>query len=643
MIDSRWMRFHRFCMLAAIAALWLGGLCLAQVSPGELSRPHQFLNGATNCTSCHRLGRQPTFKCLDCHTEIASRVVAHQGLHARYNLKPGSSQECVACHSEHNGIDFPIVKWDIRTFDHRQTGYTLEGKHAALACAQCHSANKISVAERATIKAKDLNHTFLGLSPGCITCHQDAHKGRLGTDCLQCHNFNDWKIVSPKQFDHSKTRYPLTGAHAQVACQRCHTPGADNQPRYAGIAFEKCSDCHSDPHHGSFSQTCQACHNTSGWKKVSIQSVNEKFDHSKTKFPLLGKHQGVDCIQCHAGGDFKKPLGFDQCSDCHKPDPHQGQFSHRADRGECASCHTVDGWKPSNFTVGDHASTAYPLQGGHAQVGCAQCHIPRGAETLFKIKFQHCTDCHADRHAGQFAAAPYFNACEQCHTLNGYRPSTFTLARHQQGRFALTGGHIAVPCADCHKLSDEFKPSSAVYHWQGLACTNCHADPHRGQFRQRMQQVRAAGSSAGCEACHSTRSWKELSRFDHGSTSFPLAGSHRAVACVDCHKPPNLETTLMNVDFKSAPSKCQLCHLDVHGRQFAKGNETACANCHNSAKWRPSLFDHDKRTDFPLQGAHRNVSCAGCHKVTRDVDGKSVLFYRPAPKDCAACHGSTKT
>ena len=63
---------------------------------------------------------------------------------------------------------------------------------------------------------------------------------------------------------------------------------------------------------------------------------------------------------------------------------------------------------------------------------CAQCHIPKGKETLFKIKFEHCTDCHTDKHAAQFAAAPYFNACEHCHNLNGYRPSTFTLARHKE-------------------------------------------------------------------------------------------------------------------------------------------------------------------------------------------------------------------
>ncbi len=628
------------CLLLSSVACWWTVPATAQISPGALSRPHQSLNGAANCTTCHKLGGEPRYKCLECHTEIACRLAARKGVHATYHLNPGDSQGCVHCHSEHNGEDFPLIKWDPKTFDHRQTGYALEGKHAGLECSRCHMAQHVSPAERSAIKVKDLNKTFLGVSPSCTTCHQDKHDGRLGPNCLQCHNYNDWKTVNVSEFDHSRTRYPLTGLHVQVACAKCHTPGPDNQPRYAGIAFSKCSDCHSDPHHGSFPQGCRACHNTGGWKRVQTGALSANFDHSKTQFPLLGKHAFVECVRCHAGGDFKKPVAFQKCMDCHKPDPHQGQFAKRTEGGECASCHTVDGFKPSKFTVKDHATTAYPLEGKHATVGCDQCHVPRGKDTLFKIKFQHCTDCHSDQHAGQFAVAPYFNACERCHTLDGYRPSTFTLAEHNKTRFLLTGGHVATSCGDCHKVNADLKPkSTATYRWQRLACTSCHADPHKGQFQDRMKQLKADGTPVGCETCHSTESWHELVRFDHSKTAFPLVGAHRATACIDCHKPPNMEARLANVDFKSAPTKCEDCHEEIHGNQFARGGVTSCAECHDTARWKPSLFDHDKRTFFPLKGVHRNVRCEGCHKLTRVVEGKTVLFYKPTPKECAACHG----
>ncbi|HUC29729.1 MAG TPA: hypothetical protein VMR80_09105 [Candidatus Acidoferrum sp.] len=614
----------------------------AQISPGPLSRAHQSLNGSTNCAACHKFGGQAALKCLQCHTEIATRLSAHKGLHATYNIPAGSSQECARCHSDHNGEDFPLIKWDTKTFNHKETGYLLEGKHAGLACNKCHIASHIAPQEKATIKDKDLNRSFLGVSTACVNCHEDFHKGRLGQDCISCHNFEDWKKISIGKFDHSKTRYPLTGLHAQVQCAKCHTNGSDGKPQYAGIPFKQCIDCHKDPHHGSFTQPCESCHSTVGWKKISLQGVNERFDHSKTKYPLEGKHATVDCAQCHANGDFKKPLVFGKCSDCHKPDPHNGQFAKRHGGGECFPCHAVQGWKPSTFGVKEHATSAYPLQGGHARVACDKCHIPKGKDTLFKVKFDKCTNCHTDQHAGQFVGAPYFNACDRCHNLEGYKPSTFTLTNHKQTRFVLTGGHVAVPCADCHKESTEFQPKpSAIYRWKNLDCTSCHEDVHKGQFKDRMAQNRADGSVLGCEACHNTKSWKELSTFDHSKTKFPLVGAHRATACMDCHKPPNLETKLINVDFKIAPMECEDCHEDIHGKQFAKADVTRCVDCHNTMKWKPSLFDHDKRTDFPLKGAHQNVRCAECHKLTKVVASKTVLFYKPTPKECTACHGPT--
>ncbi|MBV8052540.1 MAG: hypothetical protein JOZ80_15225 [Acidobacteriaceae bacterium] len=643
-------RIPSFALRTAVAAAF--ALCtflflhapgaMAQISPGPLSRPHQSLNGPAQCASCHKFGGQAALKCLDCHTEIASRLNAHTGLHATYHLPTGSSQECARCHSEHNGLDFPLIKWDISTFNHKETGYVLEGKHAGLACNKCHTASHISPQERTTIKDKDLNRSYLGISPACVTCHEDQHKGRLGQNCLQCHNYQDWKIINIGQFDHSKTRYPLTGLHEQVQCAKCHTNGTDGKPQYVGIPFAQCSDCHKDPHRGSFAQGCSSCHSTVGWKKISLQAINEKFDHSKTKYPLEGKHASVGCEQCHANGDFKRPLAFDKCSNCHKPDPHNGQFAKRVGGSECSSCHTLQGWKPSLFTVKEHATSAYPLQGGHARLECSACHIPKGKDTQFKIKFDRCTDCHTDRHAEQFAAAPYFNACDRCHTLEGYKPSTFSLAKHKETRFVLTGGHLATPCGECHKESPEFQPKPAViYHWKNLECTSCHADPHKGQFKERMAQKRTNGAVAGCEACHTTKSWKGLTGFDHSNTKFPLLGAHRATACIDCHKPPNLETRLMNVDFKAAPTQCEDCHQDIHGKQFAKNDVTRCVECHNSMKWKPSLFDHETRTQFPLRGAHQTVRCAECHKFTKLIDDKTVLFYKPTPKDCAACHGPT--
>jgi hypothetical protein len=34
------------------------------------------------------------------------------------------------------------------------------------------------------------------------------------------------------------------------------------------------------------------------------------------------------------------------------------------------------------------------------------------------------------------------------------------------------------------------------------------------------------------------------------------------------------------------------------------------------------------------------VRCARCHTLMKSVEGKDVLFYKPTPKECAACHGA---
>ncbi len=620
----------------AAAAFFLGALAVqGQISPGPLSHAHRDISGATQCTSCHAVGRgSADLKCQECHTEIATEISTGRGLHSRFANK----QDCAKCHSEHNGEDYSLIHWlpSLKGFDHNQTGYRLEGKHAGIECSQCHTPAHIQGSVKSTIKMKELAKTFLGLSPDCVTCHEDPHKGQLGENCVQCHNFVDWK--SATKIDHSKTRFPLTGLHAQVLCAKCHAPATPGGPaRLTGMAFAKCSDCHSDPHHGTFAQSCETCHTTASWKKIPAA---EQFDHSKTKFPLLGKHAQVDCVQCHTDGNFKKPLAFAKCADCHTSDPHGGQFAARPDKGECSACHTVDAWKPSLFDVKAHAASAYPLQGKHAAVACAKCHIPAGAATQYKMAYAKCLDCHKDAHGGQFAGEPYNGQCESCHTVAGFQPSTYTIAQHQKSRFALAGAHLAVTCSECHTTSKEGYTSKVVpYRFEDRSCTGCHTDPHDGKFKQEMSERRPDGSAKGCEACHTVKSWLELPSFDHSKTSFPLVGAHAKVACEECHKPAGTDGKLTEASFHSTPTNCSACHRDAHAGQFVRaGKPESCDRCHNSEHWKPSTFNHETQSDFSLKGAHEKVACELCHTGHRDIDGRRVIFYKPTSRVCAVCH-----
>ena len=648
-IQTRTVVLIRSGIFLAILAVLAGFNALparAQISPGPLARAHEQFSGPTNCTKCHVFGGSKSqLKCLECHTEIRDRVVNKRGLHATFTGTNPTGQECAKCHSDHNGANFNMVHWDPpkkESLDHNKTGYPLEGKHKGVACEKCHKADNIPTALRAGIQVKDLNHTYLGLSRDCVSCHTDEHRGQVGTDCARCHTVADWKPAT--KFDHMMSKYPLTGAHAKVDCVKCHATikDANDKPyvKYTGLSFDKCTPCHIDPHKGAFTASCESCHVTSSWKNVPQLSG---FDHQKTKFPLLGKHVKVACEGCHKGNDFKAKVAFANCMDCHK-DAHNGQFTARADKGECAPCHVVDDWKPSTYSVKDHAKSKYPLVDLHAKVECEKCHEPKGVngkETLFKITATLCKDCHEDIHKAQFAAAPRLNNCEGCHNIKnkGWRPALFALAKHKETHFPLTGGHIAVPCMDCHKPVPQGSVTPVKYHFDDMACTVCHEDIHKGEFKAQMEVKLANGSVAGCEACHTTVKWGELARFDHAATKFPLTGAHRATACIDCHRPPALEMTLKNVDFTAAPKLCSGCHEDVHANQFAARPEaTDCSSCHDAVRWKPSQFDHDKRTRYPLDGAHRDVPCLDCHKLTHEVEGKTVVFYKPTPTLCKDCH-----
>jgi hypothetical protein len=519
-------------------------------------------------------------------------------------------------------------------FDHRKTGYPLEGGHARLKCSQCHNPQSITPAARRGILMKDLKRTYLGLSRDCSSCHKDEHQGQLGAACERCHVVAAWKDVT--RFNHATTKYPLTGAHERTPCQKCHAAipapdGGKSHVRYVGIAFAQCTPCHQDPHHGAFTAPCASCHNDVAWKPAHNTTV--AFDHSRTKFPLLAKHAGVACDKCHKTSDYKAPVVHELCGDCHK-DVHGGQFRTTAGGADCARCHTAESWKTSTYTGAAHAASAYPLTGKHAAVKCDACHKPAGAATQYRVAYRLCTDCHRDPHEAQFANAP----CEDCHSVDRFRPAKYTLTAHARTRFPLTGAHFAVACIDCHTKRPE-RPTTVAYKFGDLSCEACHQDPHGGQFRT-VVAAKPAPASLGCVSCHDAGTWRNLSQFDHSATRFPLTGGHRGVACDLCHKATALSTGLRRAAFRNLTTRCAGCHEDIHVGQFRVGTQQQeCDSCHNNVRWRVAGFDHSK-TSFLLTGAHAQVACKDCHKNKREVNARLTLFYKPTPKECAECHAT---
>jgi hypothetical protein len=543
------------------AALVLAGCAaaMAQISPGELSKAHASLEGMGNCTQCHALGKEVTnAKCLECHTELRTRMSAGRGFHAKLGAR-----QCAECHNEHHGLNFTLVRFDRKKFSHDETGFVLEGKHRPLECDKCHVQEHITAKDVRANRGMMEAHTFMGLPTDCNGCHADPHRGQLALQCQSCHSTDGWKPAA--RFVHDRAKYRLTGRHVQVECGKCHMPmpGVVKTVKYVKLEFDKCSSCHVDPHRGRFQKPCESCHSTSGWGTGAAKN----FDHAATKFPLRGRHAGVRCEQCHLpvrGADGKMTQNFavknfGKCSDCHA-DAHRGEFAQTKEKGACESCHTETGWGQNRFV---HTSSRYLLKGKHVRVECGKCHGEATVDAQGKRsppdcrvrKFSACMDCHADAHDGQFRSRKDGGSCESCHSVDGFLPAAYTSADHGSSKFPLSGGHEAVPCARCHQAEIVKAKSTRQFIWKsGPRCETCHKDPHAGQFAHKRY--------SGCDSCHNPKAWNILA-FNHDETKFPLTGKHSKVACVDCHKPVVQAGTDKVRQYAGTSVRCIDCHPQV--------------------------------------------------------------------------------
>ena len=530
----------------------------AQLSPGDLALPHEHLEGLENCTKCHEIGEKLSkYKCLACHTLLRERLEAGQGLHARAEYN-----ECIDCHSDHQGKKFNLIWWKEgqQNFDHSKTGYSLQGKHQNQDCKKCHNSDNITDKQKYTSQGKNLDTTFLGLTKDCLSCHQDEHRGQLDTQCLKCHDYNAWKPVP--HFDHNQTKFSLSGRHRSVDCVNCHKKINDRSNdrdqeylKFSGLAFSNCNSCHRDPHSGRLGFSCKNCHSESGWRSVN----NQDFNHDRTRFPLLGKHKDLSCKQCHRPNQSLTSMASKSCQNCHD-DYHQGQFYHRQSKGACDECHTEEGFLPANFSVKQHNTTNYPLQGAHLAVPCNFCHTKNVNNTI-------------------------------------------------QFRFSST------------------------------ACQICHRDPHNRQAEKFLSEKIAPEGKNSCQYCHTVESWASI-EFDHNQTNFRLEGKHQSITCVSCHLRDDSDTSMI-IRLKLNKNLCQDCHQDIHMGQFYSQNNknvVLCDKCHTAQNWIASLFNHNRDSQFKLEGAHKKLDCSQCHKA---IEKNGIVFvrFKPLSSSCSACHG----
>jgi hypothetical protein len=461
----------------------------------------------TKCADCHRVGvpyRETPRTCIGCHRKDDDSAKGHRG---RFGEK------CESCHA--------TKAWKPPTFNHdTDTRWALRGKHRGATCGDCHT-----------------GHLFKDkIGSACVDCHRkdDKHKGNLGRECQACHTERDWKETS--RFDHDKTAYPLLGKHREARCESCH-----EGQRYKNTPTT-CISCHrkDDKHQPSLGERCESCHIERGWKDVA------RFDHSRTRFVLRERHAEVRCDACHKSSNFREAPRT--CNGCHEKDD-----KHKTTLGTaCGDCHSERRWVPAAGF--DHQRTKFPLRNAHAArtVECKACHAD---VTKFRPTATECISCHRkdDKHEAQLGTA-----CESCHDDTRWKNTRFD---HASARFALTGRHLPLACAECHKTQR--------YRDAPRDCDSCH----------RKDDKHKLTLGTACESCHNARGWA-LWRFDHQRTRFALEGAHQRTACVSCHaKPAPAGKAIAPIG-----DSCIACHArdDKHDGAFG----AQCDRCHNATDWR---------------------------------------------------------
>ncbi|HFA47731.1 MAG TPA: cytochrome c family protein [Bacteroidetes bacterium] len=497
-------------------------------------------------------GAHKKIDCRDCHKPD---FISNSDLKKRDETFLGLGQQCLNCHEDyhqktldkdcakcHNDEDFSPAG----NFDHDNTDFALAGKHKDVDCIECHKME--------TRNGKDFQH-FADVPFGnCNECHDDAHDMNLGTDCKQCHSEDSFTSHRGlKHFKHNKTGFPLKGKHKRVDCFTCHselTTAATVFQDNLGIATNNCVACHEDVHEAKFGTNCAECHTE---KSFRVKGNPDNFDHSLTGFELEGKHAAVDCRKCHTSQNLTDPLPHSTCAECHT-DYHNSEFAQNGISPDCAECHSVAGFSPSQFTFEDHAKGAFPLEGAHLATPCFACHLSEKnySEKESKWKFRNigsrCVDCHDDVHEGEIADKYYpKQSCDNCHSTETWKgKNNFD---HAQTAFALEGAHLEQDCAACH-IRDDVKPYGR-FAKLSQECIDCHENVHGTQFEKE--------GVTDCTRCHGFVAW-DASHFDHSTTAFPLEGKHVDVACAECHKEKTTADGEVFVEYKMASFECVDCH-----------------------------------------------------------------------------------
>jgi predicted CxxxxCH...CXXCH cytochrome family protein len=564
-------------------------------------------------------GTAPTGSCAVCHSG-ANVITVNGPATGSHTNTVGHAVACTSCHATGtSATSVPAVGHGDGNIDVVNVGYPMDKTKgsAAITCsaASCH-ANPYSVGGFVTTPVWGTSGN------GCSACHTGAN------------------VITANG--------PATGNHTNVsahkiACTTCHAAGtsATTAPSLANGHNDGNIDVvnvgyPADKTKGTAGASCTTtyCHGASSptWGSVGVLTCESCHSASNA---LPGAHQihvttaAVASSYTNMSGNVSTPGGSYRfsCAACHK-----GQHANGVANAN-GSAEVFFGFTSSTMkgtyayggtSLNDSKNFAWSQGGG---AGC------------------NTTYCHSNGNGANGAAAVAWTTtassgtCNQCH---GNDAATLTSGSHA---LHLTTNANAYGCVDCHattvsnnttikdtsKHVNKFKDYSSIRGGgsdsYNLTIHTCSAAAcHANVYGTGSVLTPAWGSTAGCNACHTTPI----------AATGPATGSHvihNDSTCTDCHaagttatsKPTSghLDGTITVTNGYPATAKhaansgytgtCSAvsCHANVYGTGSVVtpvwGTPSGCSACHTVTIG----------TSGPATGSHtthaRSATCVDCH------------------------------
>ncbi len=242
--------------LALAAAALLAGGAARAAEPRKLDlravpppRTPAHAAGETRCDACHSterwgdvafahertgfplVGQHKQVGCKQCHPVSFDKPLEHACSACHRDVHRGQlGQRCQGCHDE--------TTWRSR-FDvdaHRRVGFPRNGRHAFIACEECHG--------------NQLNRGFQRAVKTCFDCHsKDLARGQavldhtgFGTNCKDCHT--TWRFANGFFPAHEQCFSIAGGPHTNIACAKCHAGAIPKAIGSCSTPPLACTDCH---------------------------------------------------------------------------------------------------------------------------------------------------------------------------------------------------------------------------------------------------------------------------------------------------------------------------------------------------------------------------------------------------------------